>query len=95
MQVVPVGWQFDALWCQLHQGAVDLEAGLGHQHLEHPLGLLVIAFTEAMVANLALGVDEVQSGPVVVVERLPDGIIVVDSDWVADIQCPYGRCTRQ
>ncbi len=39
-----------------------------------------------MVADLALGVDEVQRRPVVVVEGAPDCVVVVDRDRVVDPQ---------
>jgi hypothetical protein len=38
-----------------------------------------------VVPDPTLGVHEVQSGPVVVVERLPDGVVVVHHHRVADV----------
>ena len=53
-----------------------------HDHLGH----LVVALTEAVVADLPLGVDEVERRPVVVVEGGPDGVVVVGRDRVVDRQ---------
>jgi hypothetical protein len=39
-----------------------------------------------MVADLPVGVDDVQRRPVVVVERGPDGVVVVDRHRVIDPQ---------
>ena len=37
------------------------------------------------MTDSALGVDEVEGGPVVIVERLPHGVVVVDGDGIADV----------
>ena len=55
------------------------------QPLDHALRLLVAAFAEVVVADDSLGIDEVQRGPVVVVECAPDRIVVVDCDRVVDL----------
>jgi len=52
------------------------------QPLDHALGLLVTSFAEVLVADAAVGVDEVQRRPVVVVEGAPDCVVVVDGDLV-------------
>jgi hypothetical protein len=54
--------------------------------LEHHLGHVVVALAEAVVADLPLGVDEVQRWPVEVGEGGPDGVVVVDRDRVVDPQ---------
>jgi hypothetical protein len=54
--------------------------------LDDPLGPVVVTLAEAVVANLPLGVDEVQRRPVVVGEGAPDRVVVVDRDRVVDPQ---------
>src|SRR3984885_8246305 len=65
------------------RGKVAL-AGLGQELLDHLLGFGVVALAEEVVADLALGVDEIIRWPIFVVERAPDRIIVVDCDWIVD-----------
>ena len=57
--------------------------------LDDALRLLVAAFAEVVVADDAVDVDEVERGPVVVVEGVPDLVVVVDRDRVVD--CPLRR----
>jgi hypothetical protein len=45
----------------------------------------VRTLAEVVMSDLAVGVDEVEGGPVVIAERLPDGVVVVDDHRVADI----------
>jgi hypothetical protein len=54
--------------------------------LKNHLGHFVVALAEAVVADLPLGVDEVEGRPVVVAEGGPDGVVVVDRDRVGDPQ---------
>ena len=56
------------------------------QPLDRPLGLLVGPFAEVVEADLPVAIDEVDGRPVVVVERAPDGEVVVDDDRVVDAQ---------
>jgi hypothetical protein len=50
------------------------------QPLDGALGLLVASFADVVVTDDAVGVDEVQRRPVVVVEGAPDFVVVVDRD---------------
>ena len=43
-----------------------------------------------MAANAALRVDEVVRGPVLIVESLPDGIVIVERDRIGDFQVRDG-----
>src|SRR5688572_31385022 len=43
-----------------------------------------------MLANAAARVDEVEGGPVLVLEGAPDRVIVVDHDRILDPHLPYG-----
>ena len=54
--------------------------------LNHPLGLVVFAFAEVVIANASLAVDEVVRRPVFVVESLPDFVVAVDGDGISDLQ---------
>ena len=81
----PVGGGLDTFGRDAHEALFDVGTGLPQEHLEDHLGLLVVAFAEVVVPDATLGIDEVQGGPVVVVERLPDGVVVVHHDRVADV----------
>ena len=86
-QAVPVGGSLHAAGIHGDQIRADAAgAGVGQQLLQDHLGLLIAALAEAMVADLALGVDEVEGRPVVVVEGSPDRVVVVDRDRVVDPQ---------
>src|SRR5690348_991168 len=45
------------------------------EFLDHPLGLLVLAFAEVVITDSALPIDEVVGRPVVVAKRVPDGVV--------------------
>ena len=80
LEVVPVGCRLDAEPFDGDEFALHAE-----QPLDDALGLLVASFAELLVADDALLVDEVQRRPVVVVERAPDRVVVVDRDRVVDL----------
>lgn len=69
----PVGLRLVALTVHAHQ-ILGREA---EEVLEHALGLLVPPFAEVVIANDAFTVDEVEGGPVPVVERPPDRVAAV------------------
>ncbi len=58
----------------------------GQQAPDRLLGLRVVAFAELVVAHAALRIDEVQRGPGLVAERLPDREVVVDGDGPVGVQ---------
>jgi hypothetical protein len=58
--------------------------------LDDHLGHLVVALTEAVMADLPLCIDEVQRRPVVVAERIPDPIVAVDRDRIGNPQVVGG-----
>src|ERR1700733_11983688 len=68
------------------EGAV---ARFGEELLDNPLGLVILAFAEMVVAHAALRIDEIVRRPVFVVERSPDFIVVVDRHRIADMQIRY------
>ena len=78
-QGVPVGGLGDA-------AGVDADGRLveAQQLLDRSLGLLVGALAEVPEADAPDAIDEVDGRPVVVVERPPDGEVVVDDDRVVD-----------
>ena len=78
-QVVPVGLRLHAEALDRDELALDAE-----QALDHALRFLVASFAEVVVADDAVGVDEVERRPVVVVEGAPDRVVVVDRDRVVD-----------
>jgi hypothetical protein len=56
--------------------------------------LLVASFAEVLAADEAFGVDEIERRPVVVVERAPDVVVVVDRDRVVDLSLLIAWRTR-
>ena len=78
--MVPVGCRLDAEPFDGDELALDAE-----QPLDDALGLLVASLAEVLVADDAVRVDEVERRPVVVVERAPDRVVVVDRDRVVDL----------
>jgi hypothetical protein len=50
------------------------------------------AFAESMVADMALRIDEIERRPILVFERAPDRMTVVDNDRVID---PMSRAERR
>jgi hypothetical protein len=58
------------------------------QLLDDTLGLLIATLAKVLVDDDAVGVDEVQRRPVMVVEGAPDGVVVVDRDRVVDPSGP-------
>jgi hypothetical protein len=77
--VAPVG-------LRLHAEPLDGHAiSLDPEHLlDHPLQVFVPSLAEVMVTDDPVGVDEVQRRPVIVVEGLPDRVVVVEHDRVVD-----------
>jgi hypothetical protein len=78
-QVVPVRLRLDATPVHRNELALDAE-----QPLNDALGSLVAPFAKMMVADDAVGVDEVDRRPVSVVEGPPDRVVVIDGDRVVD-----------
>ena len=78
--MVPVGCRLDAEAFDGDEFALHAE-----QPLDDVLRLLVASFAELVVADDALVVDEIERRPVVVVERAPDVVVVVDRDRVVDL----------
>ncbi len=78
----------DAADVRLHDAAGDFRAGFGQQLLDDRLGFGVVAFAEMVMADAAFGVDEVVRGPVLIVERAPDRVVVVDRDRIVDASDP-------
>jgi hypothetical protein len=54
--------------------------------LDQPLGLVVAALAERMMADAAIGADEIDRRPGLIVERPPDREVIVDHDGVADAE---------
>lgn len=77
--MAPVGCRLDAAPFDGDELALHAE-----QSLDGVLGLLVASFAEVVVADDACGVDEIEGRPVVVVERVPDAVVVVHRDRVTD-----------
>ena len=65
-------------------------SGFGQQPLDDHLRLLVFAFAEVVMPDASLDVGEVESGPVVVGERAPDRVFVIERDRVVDRHVLHG-----
>src|SRR5215207_1936034 len=78
-QVVPVGLRLHAEPFHGDELALDAE-----QPLDDALRLLVASLTEVVVADDAVRVDEIERRPVMVGERAPDLVVVVERDRVVD-----------
>ena len=64
-------------------------SGRGQELLDHHLGLAVLALAEVVMPDLPLRVGEVEGGPVVVIERAPDRIVVIGRDGIVDAHFPH------
>ena len=65
-------------------------AGLGEQALNDHFRLFVCALAEVVMPDVPLGIDEVESRPVLVVERCPDPVVAVDRDRVIEAHLLHG-----
>jgi hypothetical protein len=81
--VVPVGLRLNADPFDGEELALDAE-----QPLDDALRLRVASFSEVLVADEAVRVDEVERRPVVVVEGAPHRVIVVDRHRIVDLALP-------
>ena len=91
LEVGPVGLNLEALGRDGDEVAGDaLASGLAQQALDDHLALRVAALAEVVVADPALRVGDVDGGPVVVRERLPDRVVAVERDRVVDAQVLRG-----
>ena len=77
--MVPVGRRLDAEPFDGHELSLDAK-----QLLDDAFRFLVASFAELVVADDAVGADEVQGRPVMIGERAPDLVVVVDGDRVVD-----------
>jgi hypothetical protein len=73
-----------------HEALFDVDTGVAQEHLDDHLGVLVLALAVVVMTDPTLGVDEVEGGPVVVVERPPHVAVVVHRHRVADVHLPDG-----
>ena len=78
-EVLPVGVGLDADALDRHDVTVDAQ-----QLLDGALRLQVPPLAEVEVADVAVGVEEVERRPVVVVEAVPHLVLVVDHHRVVD-----------
>ena len=85
LERLPVGGGLDAVGFDGHRILGDAQ-----QLLDDLFRPLVVALSESMVPDLPLGVDDVESRPVSVVEGLPDRVVVVDRDRIVDPHLLHG-----
>src|SRR6516164_1789387 len=78
-QMVPVGFRLHPEPFDGSELAVNAE-----QPLDDTLRLLVASLAEMVIADDPVRVEEVERGPVVVVEGRPDRVLTVDRDRVVD-----------
>jgi hypothetical protein len=65
-------------------------AGIDQHFLDDRLRLFVFALAELVMANAALGIDEIEGGPIMIIERAPDFVIAVYGDRVVDLEVLQG-----
>ncbi len=68
-----------------HAGGARRGRGHAEQLADHVLGVVVVAFAEMRVADVALAIGDVVGGPVLVAERVPDVHLVVERDRPRDV----------
>jgi hypothetical protein len=57
---------------------------LGQQLPDDLFRFLIIAFAEVVAANLSRRIDEIMGGPILIVEALPDRIVVIQRHRIGD-----------
>src|SRR5205823_1480462 len=84
-EVVPVRRNFGAARIDL-DGIVAYAgvAGLPQQLLNDGFRALVLAFAELVMTDLAVGIDDIHGGPIVVAECVPYPVVAVDRDGILD-----------
>src|SRR5207342_1850216 len=70
----------------LRHTVTRIAPSLGEQFADSRLRLTGPAFTEMVVTDAAVGVGEVVSGPILVLEGSPDRVVAVDGDRVGDAE---------
>src|SRR5437763_11598440 len=60
------------------------DSGLGQQLLNDHFRLFVFALAEMMMSNLSPRIDEIEGGPVLVLERTPYRMVAIDRDRIID-----------
>src|SRR5229473_1694325 len=55
------------------------------EFLDDALDVAIIAFPKVVVPNSPFRVDEILSGPILVIKRLPDFLIAVDGDRKSNV----------
>jgi len=74
-----VGRRFHAAGSHRHDATPSVgDTRVCQQPLNDSLRPFVLALAEVMIANASARIDEVESGPVLVLECAPDRIVVVD-----------------
>src|SRR5580692_8868890 len=56
------------------------------EFLDRALDVAIIAFPKVVVPNAPFRVDEILGGPILIIKRLPDPSLAVDSDWKTNVQ---------
>jgi hypothetical protein len=54
--------------------------------LDHALGFVVLALAEVRVPDVAARIDEIVRGPILVAERAPELVVVVDCNRIRDAE---------
>ena len=88
-QTLPIGGQLESRRRHRHDAAVVAggarRARVREESLNGLLGSLVLSLAEVAVADASARVEEVERGPVAVVEGPPEGGVVVERDREADV----------
>src|SRR5215211_5788196 len=84
-QAAPIGGSFSATGIHRNQFMTEAaDPGIGQQLLNNHFRLFVFALAELMMSDMPLRIDEIEGGPISVVESTPYRIVAIDRDRIID-----------
>src|ERR1700722_11225615 len=67
---------------------IDIVSPLTQKLLQDGFAPLIFPLAEPPAPDVPVSVDQVQSWPVLIIERLPNAVVAVDRDGVVDLHGP-------
>src|SRR5580658_9542264 len=61
------------------------------EFLNYALRVAVRAFSEMLVTDSSLGIDNVERWPELIIKALPDPVVAVHHDWIGNVQVAKRR----
>jgi hypothetical protein len=92
LQILPISRNLGAARIDLDE--VAAYAGIPsfpQKTLNDRFSALIFAFAELVVADLAIGIDDVHRGPILIAECAPYPVVAIDGDRIIDPKCLHGR----